>query len=34
MSQKKYVIIHADDAGLCWSENKATQVGMTQGSIS
>lgn len=31
---KKYLIIHADDAGLTWSENKATQKGLLQGSIS
>ena len=27
-------MIHADDAGLAWSENKATQKGMLEGSIS
>ena len=26
-------MIHADDAGLSWAENKATQIGMTKGSI-
>jgi len=34
MSSKKYLMIHADDAGLAWSENKATQNGMLYGSIS
>ena len=34
MNSKKQLIIHADDAGLAWSENKATQVGMLKGSIS
>ncbi|MDA9015870.1 polysaccharide deacetylase family protein [Flavobacteriaceae bacterium] len=29
----KYLIIHADDAGMAWSENKATQIGLLQGSI-
>ena len=33
MSAKKYLMIHADDAGLAWSENKATQQGMLHGSI-
>jgi len=27
------LIIHADDAGLAWSENKATQKGLLEGSI-
>ena len=27
-------MIHADDAGLAWSENQATQIGMLEGSIS
>ncbi len=31
---KKQLIIHADDAGLAWSENQATQKGMLEGSIS
>ena len=31
--KKKYLIIHADDAGLAWSENKATQIGLLRGSI-
>jgi predicted glycoside hydrolase/deacetylase ChbG (UPF0249 family) len=31
---KKYLIVHADDAGLAWSENKATQIGLLEGSIS
>ena len=31
---KKYLIVHADDAGLAWSENKATQIGLLNGSIS
>jgi predicted glycoside hydrolase/deacetylase ChbG (UPF0249 family) len=31
---KKYLIIHADDAGLAWSQNKATQKGLLEGSIS
>jgi len=30
---KKYLIIHADDAGMAWSENKATQIGLLEGSI-
>lgn len=34
MAAKKFLMIHADDAGLAWSENKATQIGMIQGSIS
>jgi predicted glycoside hydrolase/deacetylase ChbG (UPF0249 family) len=34
MASKKYLIIHADDAGLAWSENKATQEGILHGSIS
>ncbi len=34
MSAKKFLMIHADDAGLAWSENKATQKGMLEGSIS
>ena len=34
MHSKKQLIIHADDAGLAWSENNATQVGMLKGSIS
>jgi len=33
MSKKKYLMVHADDAGLAWSENKATQQGMLHGSI-
>ena len=33
-AEKKYLIIHADDAGLSWSQNKATQLGMVNGSIS
>ncbi len=31
--KKKYLIIHADDAGMAWSENKATQIGLLEGSI-
>jgi predicted glycoside hydrolase/deacetylase ChbG (UPF0249 family) len=31
--KKKYLIIHADDAGLAWAENKATQIGLIKGSI-
>jgi len=34
MQSKKQLIIHADDAGLAWSENHATQIGMLKGSIS
>ena len=34
MSYSKYLIIHADDSGLAWSENYATQIGMLKGSIS
>ena len=34
MHSKKQLIIHADDAGLAWSENNATQIGMLKGSIS
>ena len=34
MKSKKYLMIHADDAGLSWAENKATQLGMMNGSIS
>lgn len=34
MKSKKYLMIHADDAGLSWAENKATQQGMINGSIS
>ena len=34
MENKKYLMIHADDAGLAWSENLATQDGMINGSIS
>ena len=34
MSSTKYLMIHADDAGLAWSENHATQKGMLKGSIS
>lgn len=34
MRSKKYLMIHADDAGLSWAENKATQQGMINGSIS
>ena len=34
MENKKYLMIHADDAGLAWSENLATQDGMLNGSIS
>ena len=33
MSSTKYLMIHADDAGLAWSENHATQKGMLKGSI-
>lgn len=33
MKDKKYLIIHADDAGMAWSENKATQIGLLEGSI-
>ncbi len=33
MSEKKYLMIHADDAGMSWSENQATQSGMLSGSI-
>ena len=33
MITKKYLMIHADDSGLSWSENKATQQGMLYGSI-
>ena len=33
MKAKKYLMIHADDAGLAWSENLATQQGMLTGSI-
>lgn len=33
MSEKKYLIIHADDAGMSWAENHATQYGMLHGSI-
>ncbi len=32
--KKKYLMIHADDAGMAWSENKATQIGLLEGSIS
>lgn len=32
--KNKYLIIHADDAGMAWSENKATQIGLLEGSIS
>jgi hypothetical protein len=31
MNKKKYLLIHADDAGLAWSQNKAIQNGMLQG---
>lgn len=34
MASTKYLIIHADDAGMAFSENKATQLGMLRGSIS
>ena len=33
MKDRKYLIIHADDAGMAWSENKATQKGLLEGSI-
>ena len=33
MKAKKYLMIHADDAGLACSENLATQQGMLKGSI-
>ena len=32
--KKKYLMTHADDAGMAWSENKATQIGLLEGSIS
>jgi len=31
---KKFLIVHADDAGMAWSQNKATQIGLLKGSIS
>lgn len=34
MNKKKYLLIHADDAGLAWSQNKAIQNGMLRGTIS
>ncbi len=34
MNTKRYLIIHADDAGLCRAENLATQQGMLHGCIS
>ena len=34
MHSSKFLMIHADDAGLAWSGNKATQEGMINGSIS
>lgn len=34
MNKKKYLLIHADDAGLAWSQNRAIQNGMLRGTIS
>jgi predicted glycoside hydrolase/deacetylase ChbG (UPF0249 family) len=33
MTKKKYLIIHADDVGMSWAENHATQSGMLKGII-
>lgn len=30
---KKYLVIHADDAGLAWAENRATQLGLLEGCL-